>query len=107
MVLVLMGGVMFSTTLIQYSVDGWAYVPSLFLDLRPNYGGGKEDNGDLLQKVPCIYCYTQCPQLCSRPPLTHASTGDSWILTGESAAVSCGVTAPFFWVLVHRVLSDG
>jgi len=22
-------------------------------DLRPNYGGGKEDNGDLLQKVPC------------------------------------------------------
>ena len=28
--------------------------PSLLLDLRPNYGGGNEDNGDLLQKVPCM-----------------------------------------------------
>ena len=36
-------------------------------DLRPNYGGGDEDNGDLLQKV---------PPACSRPPPTHASTGD-------------------------------
>ena len=40
-----------------------------------NYGGGNEDNGHLLQNVPCMYCYTQCPQPCSRPPPTHASTG--------------------------------
>ena len=45
-----------------------------------NYGGGKEDNGDLLQKVPCIYCYTQCPQLCSRPPPTHTSAGERYRL---------------------------
>ena len=72
--------------------------------LGPNYGGGN-DNGDLLQKVPHMLCYTQCPQLCSRPLPTHASTGDSRTLRGKSGSVSCGVTAPFSWVLVHKVLS--
>ena len=59
--LVLMGGAMFSKSLIQFSVDGQGCVPSMLLDLRPNYDGGKEDNGDLLQKVPCTHCRTQCP----------------------------------------------
>ena len=66
-----------------------------------NYDGGNEDNGDFLQKVPCMHCYTQCPQPCSRPPLTHTTTRDSWILMGKSGSVSCGVTAHFSWVLVH------
>ena len=70
--------------------------------LGPNYGGGNEDNGDLFQEVPCRPCSTQCPQPCSRPPpLTHASAGDSWTLPDKSGSVSCGVTAPFFWVLGH------
>ena len=47
-----------------------------------------------------MHCHTQCLQPCSRPPQTHASTGDSWTLTGKSGSVSCGVTAPFSWVLV-------
>ena len=55
--------------------------------LGPNYGGGNEDNGDLLQKIPCMYCYTHCPQPCSRPPPTHASAGDSWTLPGKSGSV--------------------
>ena len=55
---------MLSESLIQFSVD---CVPSLLFDLRRNYGGGNEDNGDLLQKVPCTHCYTQCPQPCSGP----------------------------------------
>ena len=38
--LALMGMAMLSKYLIQFSVDGWGYVPSLFFDLRPNYGGG-------------------------------------------------------------------
>ena len=79
-----MGRVILSKSLIQFSVDGWGCVPSLLFDLRPNYGGGNEDNGDLLQKIPCMYCYTQCPQLCSRPPPTRTSAGDSWTLTGKS-----------------------
>ena len=44
------------------------------------------------------------PQPCSRPPPTHASTGDAWTPTGKPGSVSCGVTAPFSWVLVHKVL---
>ena len=50
---------------------------------------------------------TQCPQLCSRPPLTHTSAGDSWTLTGKSGSVSFGITAPFPWILpgAHKILS--
>ena len=82
-----MSRAMLSKSLIQFSVDGWGCVPSLLFDLRPNYGGGNEDNGNLLQKVPCRHCYTQCPQPCSRPPPTHASTetlGHSRASLGQS-----------------------
>ena len=47
------GGAMLSKSLIQFSFDGWGCVSSLFFDLRPNNGGGNENNGDLLQKVLC------------------------------------------------------
>ena len=67
--------------------------------LGSNYGGSNEDNGNLLEKVPCTYCCTQCPQPCSRPPPTHDSIGDTCTLL-ESGSVSCGVTAPFSWILV-------
>ena len=50
-----------SNTLMQFSVDGQGCVPSLLFDLRPNCGGGSEDNGSLLQKVPCTHCCTECP----------------------------------------------
>ena len=95
-----MGEAVLSKSLIQFSVDGWSYVPSLLFNLGPNYGGGNEGNGDLLQKVPCRHCYTQCPQPCSRPTLNHASTGDTQTLLGKPGSVSYGVTAPFSWVLV-------
>ena len=39
----LMGGAMLSKSLIQLSVDGRGCVPSLLFDLRPNCGGGDED----------------------------------------------------------------
>ena len=76
--------------------------PAIYLG--PNYDGGNEDNGDILLKTPCRYCYTQCPQQCSKPPPTHTSTRDSQTPTGNSGTVSCGITAPFSWVLVHKVL---
>ena len=66
---------MLNKSLVQFSVDGQGCVLSLLFDLRPNYGGGNEDNGDLLQKV--------SSQPCSRPPLTHTSFGDSWTLFGQ------------------------
>ena len=67
---------------------------------KAKYGGGNEDNGDLLQTVPCKHCCTQCPQPCSRPSLTHVCARDSWTLTGQSGSVSFVVTVPFSWVLV-------
>ena len=42
-----------------------------FFDLRSNYGGGNDDNDDLLQKVPCTHPVLSAP--------THASARDSWI----------------------------
>ena len=51
-----------------------------------------------------MYCYSPCPQPCSRPPPTHAYIRDSWTPTGKSGTVSCGVTVLFSWVLVHKVL---
>ena len=96
-----MGRAMLSISLIQFCFDGWGCVPFLLFDLRPNYGRGNEDNGDLLQNVPCTHCYTQCPQPCHKPLLTHASARDSCTLTGKSGSVSSGVPAAFFCALVH------
>ena len=83
--LVLMGRAMLSKSLIQISVDGQGCVPSLLFDLRSNYGGGNEDNGDLFQKVPCTHCYISalnpaaghCQHtLLQRPLDTH---GQVWV----------------------------
>ena len=91
---------MLSKSLIPFSADGWGCVLSQLFDLRPNYGGGSEDNGDLLQKVLGMHCGTRCPQACGRPLLTYASTGDLWTLTGQSGSVSCDHYS-FSWVLMH------
>ena len=95
------GRAMLSKSLIQFSVDRRGCVPSPLFELRPNYGGGNVDNGYLLRRVPFTHWCIQCPRPCSRPLLTHASARDSWTLPGKSGSVSCGVTAPFSWVLVH------
>ena len=78
-------------------------LPAIYLG--PNYGKCNEDNRDLLQMIPWMYCYTHCPQPCSRSPPTHTSTGDSWTLSGKSGSVLCRVTAPFSWDLVHTRFS--
>ena len=49
---------------IQFSVG---FVPSLLFELRPNYGGGNEDN--LLQKVPCL-------TVALMPPTMHQATAN-------------------------------
>ena len=95
-----MGRAMLSKSLIQFSVDGQGCVLPLLFDLRPKYVGGNEDNGNLLQKGPCMHYCTQCPQSRSMSPPTHTSARDSYTVMGRSGSVSCGVTAPFFWVLV-------
>ena len=79
-----MGRATLSKSLIQRSVDRQGCVHSLLCDLRPNYGGGNEDSGGLLQKAPCTHCSvapglhktTTDPRLCWRlldPP------GQVWV----------------------------
>ena len=71
-----MDGVMFSKSLIQFSVDGWGCVPSVLFDLRPNYGGGSEDNADLLPHAVALSAPNPAaghrdPRLHWRLPNTH------------------------------------
>ena len=83
---------MLRKSIIQFSVDGQGCVPSLLFDPKPNCGGGNEDDEDLLQKVPCTHCYTQCPQPCSRPPPTHTlpeTPGHSQASLGQSLWGHC------------------
>ena len=118
--LVLMAQAMLSISLIQFSglntaailLRGQGRVPSLLLDLRPNYGRGNENNCDLLQKVPCTHWYTQCPNPSAGhcwpmpPPETprnsRASLGQSLV---ESLFLSSGswVTNTGFCLCPPRV----
>ena len=75
---------------------------SLLFDLRPNCGGGNEDN--LLWKVPCTHCYTQCSQPCSRPPPTPSSTRDSYPLTGKLGQSLMESLLLFLCPGAHKVL---
>ena len=59
---------MLSKSLIQFSVDGYVCVHSLFFDLRPNYGAGNEDNDDLLQKVPLLHSVPLAQQQATANP---------------------------------------
>ena len=43
--------------------------------LGPNYGGGNGDNGNLLQKVPCMYCHSHCTPA-PPPPTPQQATTD-------------------------------
>ena len=71
-------------------------INTLVIYLWPKYGEGNEDNGDLLQKVPCMHCYTQCSQPCSRPAPTHASAGHSLASLGQSL-VGLLLLSPCSW----------
>ena len=97
--LVMMGGGMLSKSLIQFSVDGQGCFPFLLFGLRPNYGGGNEDNVYLFKQVPCTHFWTQCPWSCSRPLLTHSSLeipGHSQESLGQSL-LGLLLLSPGFW----------
>ena len=46
-------------------------------------------------------CCCQCTHPCGESLLTHVSTGDPPTVAGSFGSLSCGVTAPFLWVLVR------
>ena len=95
--LALMGRAILSKPLIWFSVDGRRCVPSLLSDQIEVEV--RKIMADLLQKVSCTLPHS-VPWPCSRSLSIHTSTGGSWTHRGKSGSVSCGVTAPFSWVLV-------
>ena len=60
---------MFSKSLIQFSADGQGCVPSLLLDLSPNYGGGNEDDDD------CTTLFSYADVCCSHGHYSSMETG--------------------------------
>ena len=78
---------MLSKSLIQFSVDEQGCVHSLLFDLRLNYGGGNEENGNLLQKVLCMHCPLSVPDPITghRQPMPLPETpGHSQASLGQS-----------------------
>ena len=108
---------MLNKYLIQFSADWQSSAPHLCFGLRqPNprvYSVYVRATGSLIRPVVTSSwrIYVNSPHLSglllsavltSRRPLsTYASAGDSQTFTGKSGSVSCGVTAPFSWVLVR------
>ena len=92
---------MLSKSLIQFPFDGRGYVPSLLFDLRPNYPESNEDNGNFLQKIPCMHCHTQCPNPAAGhhrlTPLSE-TPGHAQASLGQSLVGSLLLSS---WVLVH------
>ena len=69
--------------------------------LGPDYGGGNEDNGDLLQKVHACTAIFSAPSPAAghhRPTPPLETPGHFWVSLGQSFV---GITSPFFWVLGH------
>ena len=88
--LVLMGGVMISKSLIQISVDGWSCVPSLLFTFV-------QAMVEVMKiMATSINMSHACTATVSAP---SPAARDTWTLMGKSGAVSCGITAPFSWVL--------
>ena len=76
----MMGGAMLSKSLIHFSLKGRGCVPSWLFDLRPNYGGSNEDNGDLFQNSHASNATLSAPNPASGlhhfMPLPH---GQVWV----------------------------
>ena len=95
--LVLMGRAKLSKSLMQFSVDGWSCIPSLLC----TWGQTMVKLMTTSFKMSHASTATlSTPDSAPTQP-THASTRDSYTLTGEPGSLSCGVTAPFSWVLVY------
>ena len=96
-------------------MGGTVFPPAIYLE--PNYGGGNEDNGDLPQKIPCVHCYSPCPNPTpSRDASGHPQASLLWghcsSLLGPGAQVLlCPPRIYFpvlckFWQLHGRVNGD-
>ena len=93
--LVLMGGAMLSKSLIQYSV------------FPPCYLTWGQTMVEVMKMMAASFkgSHTRTAMLSAPDPAADhrqpMPLRDSWTLMRKSGSVSCGVTAPFSWVLVH------
>ena len=91
---------MLSKSLIQFSVDGWSCVPSLLLAWSQT----------MVEVMKIMVTSLKISQACAaavHAPNLAAGTMDPRLhrrLPNTQRQVSCGVPAPFSWVLVHKVL---
>ena len=91
---------------VQLSTDGWGCTPSLLVVwpevTRPwgDWGLCGRVNDELpsgfMLRGRVLPCHS-----CCEPLPTHAFSGVFAALAGGFGSVSCGVTAPFLWVLLH------
>ena len=73
-----------------------------------NYGGGNEDNDDLLQKIPCIYCYAHYPNPAAghhRPTTPLETPRHSQASLGQSLVGSLHLS-PGSWCTQVSVVSS-
>ena len=103
-----MAGAMLSKSLIRISVDGWSCVPSLLSTWGPtmvevmkimatSFKRSHACTATLIAPNPAASHHRHTPLL---ETLQHS-------LTSKSGSVSCGVTAPFSWVLVYTRFPTG
>ncbi|KAI4548249.1 hypothetical protein MG293_000579 [Ovis ammon polii] len=85
---------------LPFTMERQLYVKSPHLG--PNCGGDNEDNETSFKRSHACTPTLSALNHAAGPTPTRTSTGDSWTLTGKSGSVSCGVTAPFSWVPVHK-----
>ena len=101
--LALVGRALLSKALIQLYTDRWGSLPVSCLAWGDP---ALESAGSIVgimapPRGTFRDCCCQHPCPCGEPLLTHASTAGPPTLAGGLGSVSCGVTAPFLWVLVH------
>ena len=77
-------------------------MPPLLSHLRPNYGGGNEDNGGLLPKGRSAV-HAWLPSVPPTLQLAPTSPRLRWRLldTHRQVWVTCGVITPFSWLMVR------
>ena len=92
-----MARTMLSKSLMQFSVERQVCVPSLLLDLRPNYGGGNEDNVTSFKRSHACTLSVPNPAAGHHRPMPQPETpGHSWASLDQSLVGSL-LLSPASW----------
>ena len=93
------GCAMLRKYLVRFSLDEWVCVPSMLFDLRPNFGGGNEDNGTSFKRPHAGTEALSAPDtkvgLCQPTPMLETS-GHSQVSLSQPLVGSL-ILSPGFW----------